>query len=208
MPVLAVGGEKSFGPLQAVIMRHVATDVREAVVQGSGHWLMEERPAYTVSLIRDFLDSLEVGGTATGSFGEKRLTPAEYEFPPQGNPGTGSSGVGGIATVVLKGDPDQAGVYTIMLRVPAHTRIAAHSHRDDRVATVISGTWRIGYGDRFDEAKLKALPPGSFYTEPSGRTHFAETVDEPVVVQITGFGPSSTEYVDHAQDPRRPLKSE
>src|SRR5579862_2306559 len=42
MPVLAVGGEKSFGPLQAVIMRHVATNVQEAVVLGSGHWLMEE----------------------------------------------------------------------------------------------------------------------------------------------------------------------
>jgi pimeloyl-ACP methyl ester carboxylesterase len=57
MPVLAVGGKKSFGPLQAVIMRHVATNVREAVVAGSGHWLMEERPAYTVALIRNFLDS-------------------------------------------------------------------------------------------------------------------------------------------------------
>src|SRR6266403_1324118 len=57
MPVLAVGGEKSFGPLQAVIMRHVATNVQEAVVAGSGHWLMEERPAYTVTLIRNFLDS-------------------------------------------------------------------------------------------------------------------------------------------------------
>jgi pimeloyl-ACP methyl ester carboxylesterase len=45
MPVLAVGGEKSFGPLQAVIMRHVATNVRGVVVAGSGHWLMEERPA-------------------------------------------------------------------------------------------------------------------------------------------------------------------
>jgi hypothetical protein len=52
-----VGGEKSFGPLQAVIMRHVATDVQEAVVAGSGHWLMEERPADTVMLIRNFLDS-------------------------------------------------------------------------------------------------------------------------------------------------------
>lgn len=60
MPVLAVGGEKSFGPLQAVIMRHVATDVREAVVPGSGHWLMEESPAYTVALIRNFLDSPQV----------------------------------------------------------------------------------------------------------------------------------------------------
>jgi pimeloyl-ACP methyl ester carboxylesterase len=57
MPVLAVGGEKSFGPLQAVIMRHVATNVREAVVEGSGHWLMEERPVETVALIRGFLDA-------------------------------------------------------------------------------------------------------------------------------------------------------
>ena len=56
-PVLAVGGEKSFGPLQAVIMRNVATNVQEAVVSGSGHWLMEERPEETVALIRNFLDS-------------------------------------------------------------------------------------------------------------------------------------------------------
>jgi pimeloyl-ACP methyl ester carboxylesterase len=59
MPVLAVGGEKSFGSLQAEIMRHVATNVREAVVAGSGHWLMEERPAETVALIRNFLDADE-----------------------------------------------------------------------------------------------------------------------------------------------------
>jgi pimeloyl-ACP methyl ester carboxylesterase len=57
MPVLAVGGEKSFGAIQAVIMRHVATNVQEAVVAGSGHWLLEERPAETVSLIRRFLDA-------------------------------------------------------------------------------------------------------------------------------------------------------
>ncbi len=57
MPVLAIGGEKSFGPLQAEIMRHVAADVREEVVTGSGHWLMEEKPAYTVALVRRFIDA-------------------------------------------------------------------------------------------------------------------------------------------------------
>ena len=207
MPVLAVGGEKSFGPLQAVIMRHVATNVQEEVVAGSGHWLMEERPEYTVALIRKFLDgpavAHPVAASLSGDANEERLTPAEYKFPQAGNPGTGSSGIAGIQTVILKGNPDQAGVYTIMLRVPAHTRIAAHSHQDDRIATVISGTWHIGYGDKFDESKLKALPPGSFYTEPPSRDHFAETGDEPVAVQITGFGPSSTEYVDASQDPRK-----
>jgi len=206
MPVLAVGGEKSFGPLQAVIMRHVAINVQEAVVPRSGHWLMEESPVYTVNLVRNFLDSsaaaIPTRTTAGNDAGETRLALGDFKFPQQGNPGTGSSGVSGIQTVVLKGDPNEAGVYTIMLRVPAHTQIAAHSHRDDRVATVVSGTWHLGYGDKFDESKLKALPPGSFYTEPPGRNHFAETGDESVEVQITGFGPSSTEYVDQAQDPR------
>jgi pimeloyl-ACP methyl ester carboxylesterase len=55
MPVLAVGGEKSFGATQAVVMRNVAVDVTEAVVPGAGHWLMEESPAATVTLILDFL---------------------------------------------------------------------------------------------------------------------------------------------------------
>jgi pimeloyl-ACP methyl ester carboxylesterase len=55
MPVLAVGGGKSFGATEAVVMRNVAVNVREAVVPNSGHWLMEESPTFTVALIRDYL---------------------------------------------------------------------------------------------------------------------------------------------------------
>src|SRR5438270_9470066 len=55
MPVLAVGGEKSFGATEAILMRNVAVNVREAVVPNSGHWLMEESPTYTVDLICDYL---------------------------------------------------------------------------------------------------------------------------------------------------------
>jgi pimeloyl-ACP methyl ester carboxylesterase len=56
MPVLAVGGEKSFGQTMAVVMRAAATDVQEVVIAGSGHWLMEEQPAATVAAVRAFLD--------------------------------------------------------------------------------------------------------------------------------------------------------
>ena len=138
-----------------------------------------------------------------GSAQEIRLTPSEFDFGKAASAGAGTSGIGSIQTIVLKGDPTKPGLYTILLRVPANTRIAAHSHPDDRVATVVAGTWYFGYGKSFDAARLKALPPGSFYTEPSNRTHFAETRDEPVIVQITGVGPSSTRYVDAASDPRR-----
>ncbi|WP_343615050.1 alpha/beta hydrolase [Novosphingobium sp.] len=57
MPVLAIGGDHSFGPTMAVVMRAAATNVQEAVVRDSGHWLMEEQPAQTVSVIRTFLDA-------------------------------------------------------------------------------------------------------------------------------------------------------
>ena len=55
MPVLAVGGEKSFGQMMAVVMRAAATNVQEVVIPHSGHWLMEENPTATVSAIVHFL---------------------------------------------------------------------------------------------------------------------------------------------------------
>jgi pimeloyl-ACP methyl ester carboxylesterase len=55
MPVLAIGGEKSFGPNEAIVMRNAATQVTELVVPGAGHWLMEEAPEVTTRAVRDFL---------------------------------------------------------------------------------------------------------------------------------------------------------
>jgi pimeloyl-ACP methyl ester carboxylesterase len=55
MPVLAIGGEKSFGPMMAVVMRAAATNVQEAIVPNSGHWVMEENPGATIALVTDFL---------------------------------------------------------------------------------------------------------------------------------------------------------
>ena len=56
MPVLAIGGEKSFGTTMAVVMRVAATDVTELVIPNSGHWLMEEQPVATVAAVRRFLN--------------------------------------------------------------------------------------------------------------------------------------------------------
>jgi pimeloyl-ACP methyl ester carboxylesterase len=55
MPILALGGEKSFGPMMAAVMRAGGDDVTEGVVPGSGHWIMEENPGATMKLVRDFL---------------------------------------------------------------------------------------------------------------------------------------------------------
>jgi len=55
MPVLAIGGEKSFGPMMGTVMRAAATNVQTAIVPNSGHWVMEENPDATMKLIEDFL---------------------------------------------------------------------------------------------------------------------------------------------------------
>jgi pimeloyl-ACP methyl ester carboxylesterase/quercetin dioxygenase-like cupin family protein len=191
LPVLAIGAEKSFGTQMADEIRFVAIDVTGEVIANSGHWLMEEQPRATVAAITEFLQR-----PPRSAEKPERLTPADVADVSHGSGGAGTSGLDTIQTTVLLGEPTRQGVYTISLRVPAHTVIMAHTHRDDRVATVVSGTWYFGYGTRHDAAALKALPPGSFYTEPAGEPHFAETRDEPVTVYITGHGPTDTTYVE------------
>jgi uncharacterized RmlC-like cupin family protein len=135
-------------------------------------------------------------GAAQETSSHRRLNPSEIDAVSPSGAGAGTSGVTGIQTRVLKGEPTRSGVYTIQLTVPANTRIEAHHHSDDRVATVVSGSWHFGYGARFDEKLLKELPPGSFYTEPPNEPHFARTGSAPVVLHISGFGPTGTRYVD------------
>ncbi len=55
MPVLAVGGEKSFGPMMATVMRFAASDVTEGIIPNSGHWIMEENPDATIEMVTTFL---------------------------------------------------------------------------------------------------------------------------------------------------------
>jgi quercetin dioxygenase-like cupin family protein len=147
-----------------------------------------------------------VTGVARAEPQEKqiRLAPSDIAAMATSGPGAGTSGVAGIETTVLSGDPTAAGPYTIALRVPAHTTIGAHTHRDDRAAVVVSGMWFFGYGSRADDARLKALGPGSFYTEPADASHFAMTRDNAPTVFITGFGPTDTHYIDVTTDPRQP----
>jgi quercetin dioxygenase-like cupin family protein len=131
-----------------------------------------------------------------------RMTPKEIQASKLGNNQIGSSGLSGVHTQVIFGDPSRVGFYSIFLFVPPHTTIQAHSHRDDRMATVVSGEWKFGYGDHFDANTLKALPPGSVYSEPGGTNHFARTENDPVIVQISGYGPTDTRYFDPANEPK------
>lgn len=124
------------------------------------------------------------------------LTPDEMKWGTQGG-----LALAGMEQVVLVGDPAKPGPYTLRLKFPAGYKLEAHTHPDYREVTVLSGTWHTGYGEKLDPAALKALPAGSFYTEPANVPHFVE-VREPVTIQVSGTGPSGRKFVNPADNPK------
>jgi quercetin dioxygenase-like cupin family protein len=145
--------------------------------------------------------ALAVAYAATTPSAQLRLTREDVDAMPAHDSGAGTSGVAGIRTTVVSGDPTGHGPYTIRLSIPANTRIQAHTHRDNRTAVVVAGIWYFGYGPTANAAAEKALPAGSFYIEPAGVAHFAETKADDVIVYITGNGPTDTAYVKTRDQP-------
>lgn len=96
----------------------------------------------------------------------------------------------------LLGDSSREGAWVDRVRIPGGRRVLAHTHPHDEVATVIQGTWYVGAGERFDPAKLKAYPAGSFVMIPAGVPHFVATKEGPVVVQLNGTGRFGTDYLE------------
>jgi quercetin dioxygenase-like cupin family protein len=99
----------------------------------------------------------------------------------------------------LAGDDKKAGMYAYRAKFPANFRNQPHFHPDDRIATVISGTLYVGFGEQFDESKMKALPAGSIWTEPARQPHFVWAKDGEVVIQIIGNGPSGVTLIQPKQ---------
>jgi pimeloyl-ACP methyl ester carboxylesterase len=61
MPVLAIGGEQSYGEHVAEAVQAVADDVQGAVIPGSGHWVAEQAPEQLLEVLADFLAPYRAG---------------------------------------------------------------------------------------------------------------------------------------------------
>ncbi len=104
--------------------------------------------------------------------------------------------VGAVQTSVLYGDPAKPGLFVMRYKLPPGARMEPHSHPDNgRTVAVLSGTLYYSPGDTWDEAKLKPLPAGTFFTEPPDEPHFAWARDGEVVLQLTSVGPTGTTLV-------------
>jgi hypothetical protein len=109
----------------------------------------------------------------------------------------------GAQLAVIEGNPGaSSGDYTIRLKMPDGYRIAPHWHPKRENVTVISGNFKVGMGDHFDETKMATFPAGSFaYLDPDMH-HYAMASGE-VVVQVHGASPVQFNYVNPNDDPSR-----
>jgi hypothetical protein len=119
------------------------------------------------------------------------LNPAAlaYKLPSQIN---WVAGTNGAQTAVVAGDPEKAGLYVMLLKRTPHNMSRPHWHPNDRFITVLSGTWWVGTGSKFDPDRTVALPAGTVVTHFGKQIHYDGTKDDDIMLQIVGEGPATS----------------
>ncbi len=107
----------------------------------------------------------------------------------------------GAKVAVLEGNPAEAGVFTMRIKMPDGFRISPHWHPNVERVTVLSGTFKLGSGETFDANNTQALLPGSYTAMPPKMRHYAVTEGE-TMIQLTSVGPWIINYIDKQDDPR------
>jgi len=93
---------------------------------------------------------------------------------------------------VLVGDPSKEGLYVVLNKWNPHNMSRPHFHANDRFITVISGTWWVGTGPKYDPESTTPMPAGSFITHFGKQIHYDGAKDGEVILQIVGMGPATS----------------
>jgi quercetin dioxygenase-like cupin family protein len=115
-------------------------------------------------------------------------TAVTYQLPDQikwtGNPDVAQ-------TAVLHGDPSKPGLYVILIKWFPHHFSHPHFHPNDRYITVLSGTWWVGTGTKYDPDATVPMPAGSYVVDLAKQVHYDGAKDVPAVLEIVGEGPAT-----------------
>jgi quercetin dioxygenase-like cupin family protein len=154
-----------------------------------------------VAFVGSGLVAASVAGPSAGG-DTKQTKPAAIHRPDDLNWTDGPASLPpGAKVAVLEGDPTKPGPFVMRVKVPDGYKIPPHTHPKPERLTVISGSFHLGMGDKFDPKHAQQLPAGTYGTWPAGMKHFVWAEGE-TVVQLHGDGPWAIEYVNPADDPR------
>jgi mannose-6-phosphate isomerase-like protein (cupin superfamily) len=130
------------------------------------------------------LAGASVGRAAVDPKAVAVTTPAEIKWV--------KSPSGTSDSAVMYGDPSKPGPYSIRIKWYPGNMSRPHTHGTDRFFVVISGTWWVGSGTKFDPASTVPVKPGSFVVHYANQPHYDGAKDEETVIQVWGIGPLTT----------------
>ena len=107
-----------------------------------------------------------------------------------------------VHLAILIGHPDAPGPYVVRVKASAGSRLMPHHHKEDRVYTVIEGTFYLGRGATFLTERLVGFPAGSVIVVPKHIPHFHCARTGEYVIQMTAVGDVGIDYVNASDDPR------
>lgn len=204
MPLMVYGGgNKIVGrSLHAVdSWQRVASDVRGGVAEGCGHWIAEERPAWVVERLLEFLADVHTRDPAAAPATDRRSLTASTPHTPAPARTTGSAKTMFCNTIdtalvdvealpwmpfapysdeiflkLIKVDPIR-GEWTTLLKLPPHTELPMHHHSGTVMVWTVTGSWR--YKEHAWVARA-----GSFVFETAASRHTPVTVGDDEVITL------------------------
>lgn len=156
------------------------------------------KPFKILPLAAFVLGSLTVvSASAEDHAGHISIVPSEIKW-------TDAPSIGpGAQLTVLEGNLKEAAPFTFRVKLPPNFKIAPHIHPVFERVTVLSGTFHLGIGQKFDSAKARPYPSGAVTMMPAGMPMFAFTDKEETIIQIHGTGPWGINYLNPTDDPRK-----
>ena len=147
-------------------------------------------------LLATAMISVAVAALAQDAMRMARVTPDEVKwFSPSSLPK-------GAELAFLSGDPTKAELVVERLKLPPNYQLPAHTHPYDEVITILSGSERLGFGDKVDPS-VSLGKPGTLYMNPAKNPHHAAAGPEGAIIQVQFVGPSKIDYINPTDDPRK-----
>jgi hypothetical protein len=95
-------------------------------------------------------------------------------------------------SVILFGDPTKEGPYVMRIKWKPGNMSRPHFHANDRFFAVISGTWWVGTGEKFDPESTVPVPAGSYVVHYGKKIHYDGAKTEEAIIQVWGMGPATS----------------
>ena len=125
----------------------------------------------------------QVGGADIDRAAVDFKTPAEVKWV--------RNAAGTNEQAVLFGDPSKPGPYVVRIKWLPGNMSRPHFHPNDRFFVVLSGTWWMGTGEKFDPEGTVPAPAGSYVIHYGGKVHFDGAKGEETIIQVWGMGPAT-----------------